>query len=974
MKNISLKINGIMFDGLYVAENYQDMIDGLDNRMKIAENEGMIYVFNKDFTKVFTNKNPYCEIDLIMVDSSHEITAVHTMGRAAFDDDGVFQQVNYGSPCPCRYVFEFKAGTAEKYDWQVGDAFETDYTALMSFRNAANIRYAFQRKKITPETKWIPELLQKLEDFCAVPDPLRDLNIFFAGGKHDTKRLHASGWDELDGIDTMQSANFWFEKIFRHETGSICARVCLSIAGHFRYLYLRQLDKDGAFIQKNEEVNTDSLVKHLWKTFADSQIEPPPETLEIEKGNIIAERKNRIFQNNWSKEKNEFFIWGEELLKLAKKSPYYTFRLLNGMFRFGDFCHDDLILGICMNGATQQNYRWAMAKLAAMSLKYCADSSNPDFWNDLGCTLDMLEEKESAFHCFVRAWSLDFAEIYSKNLWLTGNKIIPSMLADKKWNSIYYTVSAMLAAIPDNAAIKEQLEILSLAGLVYEARGDYEEAEDYYNSAYDIYKRHNKDEDSPFVLRKEFPMLYQSLMRARMSSKTRRDEHLKAQLETFPRTPSEYGYNGNLPIEYTEDFPHGDHWTSVVTDEQLTADPEKFFGTMIEKGIRDFESDEIHEYERGQRFAVKCDGFKYSHANDKNSPLTGYFLISETEKSGRHEFVTGFPVFKKGCGSSIVRPLDNVNSRANGVEASVRFRTREDGSTLSFYLPDYQVKAEKLKKNTAYRIELGAFAYEVSKFERQEFKISEGPFFEEHKKRLRDEGEDDNIDSVSVYMENDFCTLSMSTNGWDDDIFMIAPIESIEKFTFLGNECLTLWLKFDERGGDMTLPVFLRTSQLKEGYEPQVGDVVSCTAWLQGWIHESRGVYKAQDTKGAEENKDTLPPLLETIKKSMQPDLRKLAVSALVQKCGAENICRCPDSLPGDADYSCLINGETKFVKVMTGYFDDEVEYLEEREEIISEIFPHADGKKIHTLFVAEVSFCEDYNKIHYDGFEDLCL
>ena len=48
MKNISLEINGVLFDKLTVAENYQEMTEGLKNKMQIDADEGMIYVFGSD--------------------------------------------------------------------------------------------------------------------------------------------------------------------------------------------------------------------------------------------------------------------------------------------------------------------------------------------------------------------------------------------------------------------------------------------------------------------------------------------------------------------------------------------------------------------------------------------------------------------------------------------------------------------------------------------------------------------------------------------------------------------------------------------------------------------------------------------------------------------------------------------------------------------------------------------------------------
>ena len=78
MKNISLEINGVLFDQLTVAENYRDLVDGQENKTRIADREGMVYVFSKDCMQGFVNENQHLEFDIIMVDSRGRITAIHT--------------------------------------------------------------------------------------------------------------------------------------------------------------------------------------------------------------------------------------------------------------------------------------------------------------------------------------------------------------------------------------------------------------------------------------------------------------------------------------------------------------------------------------------------------------------------------------------------------------------------------------------------------------------------------------------------------------------------------------------------------------------------------------------------------------------------------------------------------------------------------------------------------------------------------
>ena len=102
-------------------------------------------------------------------------------------------------------------------------------------------------------------------------------------------------------------------------------------------------------------------------------------------------------------------------------------------------------------------------------------------------------------------------------------------------------------------------------------------AETYYNAAWDIHRRNNKNDKNFWKQRWEFPALYQALMRCRMKDKISCKEYIEAQLKTFPQTPLESGFQNRLPVEYVEGDGHGDHW-DCVTQGKLD-DPEALFGT-----------------------------------------------------------------------------------------------------------------------------------------------------------------------------------------------------------------------------------------------------------------------------------------------------------------------------------------------------------------------------------------------------------
>lgn len=982
MKNISLKINGILFDKLTVAENYEDMLTGQEKKTQMDDRDGMVYVFNKDCSQDFVNENPCLDFDIIMVDARDKITAVHTMKKAVFSDGETEDErrkklPDYSSPTPYRYVFELKSGMAKTLGAKVGERLDVDYLKLQPFRNAENIRYAFQLKKIVPKKDWIAPLLQRMEDVVSSPDAVRDFNLEFVGGRHDQKVLQSRGWTMLPGIDTVKSENVWLQKEVHSGGLNGWARFCTSSKGYFRHLYFLPLAGDGAYLPSNDNGDFDAIIDAIRPDFTNSQLESPPKEADEELEHIVWNLKNPSVKEEWTERQKKFYIWGKEFFRLNDQSKYYRYRFLNGMLRFDDFCDYDFAMSGPLCAAAELNYRWAMAKLTIMSLMHMSESKNPSFWNDLGYALDHMHEKEAAFYCFANAWNQGFDAFYANNLWLMGNAIIPELLKKQNWNTLFSVASMMLSAISDKATVKQQVEVLCIVGLAYEKRSDFEEAGQYYEAAYDVYKRNNNAQKSFWALRWEFPVLYQALMRARMTDKRSCMPYVDAQLKTFPRTPLESGFEGRLPVEYVEGDGHGDHWECVTDSEQLK-DPEKFFGVMIREGKVDSKGIEVPGYERGNGLFSQGIGFRYSAKDEAESPIESYFLIGEPEKGDAHQFASAFPVFKQGCGSSIIRPLRSMNVWSNAIEATVEFDLRKNGNTtLAFFMPDYCGEFLRLKPDTAYRVELGAFAYSVRRFEEREFKIDKGPMLAEEKLRLRKEGKDDNIDSVSVHMTSDFCNISRSFNSWTDDVSIMAPIERIERFTFFGNKCLTLWLKFDERGANIILPVFLKEGNLDDGYCPQVGDVIECSCWLQGLVHETHELGFApeiQDAEKDEEDDDYFDfdrALLAGVR-GTDHDLDSLAVRALEQKGKVEELCRCPEALPGDADFSCRIGGAVKFVKVMTGYFEDEEQCRAAWKKFCAQIPARTDGKTICLLSVVGIKLCDDHYKIYYNGFSEL--
>lgn len=969
MKTISLEINGILFDNLDVAECIEDKQTGQMFKKEIDEKSGMVYVSSRDSNHFLFNDNPYCSFDVILVNSCGIIVGIATMEKANHAEVQKEQgsRPRYGSPQPCCYIFELKAGSAQRIGAKIGDKLDVDYSKLIPYRNSDKKRYVFQLKEVETEKDWINPLLKRLERIVNSQDALRDLNLHYVGTVFDIDKLPASGWAKLDGIDKDNSGNLWFQKNVVIRGQKMRIRLCTSIKGHYRHLYLVQFSEDGAFLKGVSEEAKEDVCNMLYRELEDKQLGLRPGTMEEERDIIIGDTSSSSIDDEWSEDYKKCYLWMRLLVHETKKSKYLGYRILNGMLRFEHFYEYDTILGITIAIAANLGYSWAMAKLVSQGLSANKDSQCDVFWDSVGCALDRLQEKEAAFFCFSKSWHLDPDPIAAENLWAMGIPLVKDALSNNKCEDVIAYASAMLSAIPDKATKKEQVNLMCALGLVHESRRNYQEAENIYKRAFVIYWGGKSKDFSRY----EYPLLFQSLKRCNMEDQEKRMEYVSAQMKSYPVTPLEIGYGKRIPVEYEEGEVHGDHWETVVPE--LTAE---LISEMVEQGKCISKAIEIPEYEQGDGDFKNGMVFIHSREEDGKSPIGGCIILGCQKESEPYQLASGFPVFRKGKGASLVRKILRFDVWDNALEASADFYLRETENMLSFFLPDYCGEFLRVERDSAYRIEIGMFAYSVSLFEKKEIVIRKGVMLEEEKLRRKQEGEDDNIDSVSLQFDDNFCNFSRGFSGCQDDISITGPIVEIDSYSFFGQPCLTLWIQFDERGANIKLPVFLRSGILKDGFMPQVGDVVNCDGWLQGWINEPHELPDNSNHSHEQEDQgfdlSIVDQALVSIVSNKDADLSQKVCNALKQIAKAEDVMPCPDLLSGDAEYSCKINGKTVFVKAMTGYFDNEKDCQTEWQRFKAKTHTLPDTFPLYLVSIVGIKSGNEYHHIYYNGFSEL--
>jgi len=87
---------------------------GLMYRDKMAENQGMLFVFDDEITRSFWMKNTVLSLDMLFINGKNEIVTIHKSTTP-------YSEESYTSAKPAKFVLELNAGFTDKYKIAVGD-------------------------------------------------------------------------------------------------------------------------------------------------------------------------------------------------------------------------------------------------------------------------------------------------------------------------------------------------------------------------------------------------------------------------------------------------------------------------------------------------------------------------------------------------------------------------------------------------------------------------------------------------------------------------------------------------------------------------------------------------------------------------------------------------------------------------------------------------------------------------------------
>lgn len=105
-----------------VASELNDRRKGLMHRTELAENHGMLFVFDYSMPLGFWNKNTFIALDLAMFDENKKLKEIHHIEPVSLLEQNP-KISSYEGRCLCKYALEVNKGWLEKNKVSSGNTF-----------------------------------------------------------------------------------------------------------------------------------------------------------------------------------------------------------------------------------------------------------------------------------------------------------------------------------------------------------------------------------------------------------------------------------------------------------------------------------------------------------------------------------------------------------------------------------------------------------------------------------------------------------------------------------------------------------------------------------------------------------------------------------------------------------------------------------------------------------------------------------
>ncbi len=145
-ETFTCRIGGQWFT-LETALTPEEQAKGMGGRTEIADDGGMIFVFDRDEERSFWMKDCLIEMDILFVDRTGRVVSTHTMKPVPLrqPDESEFQYedrlrrtASYPSRGLARYVIELRAGKVQELGVEPGQKLDVDLERLNELAKVAD--------------------------------------------------------------------------------------------------------------------------------------------------------------------------------------------------------------------------------------------------------------------------------------------------------------------------------------------------------------------------------------------------------------------------------------------------------------------------------------------------------------------------------------------------------------------------------------------------------------------------------------------------------------------------------------------------------------------------------------------------------------------------------------------------------------------------------------------------------------------
>lgn len=104
---------------LEVADTPPERKEGLMDREKLGENQGMLFIFPDERDRTFWMKDTLIPLDIIFIDADHKVVDIDQAEPEPSVHEAALSK--YRSDSPAKYVVEVNQGFADRNDVETGD-------------------------------------------------------------------------------------------------------------------------------------------------------------------------------------------------------------------------------------------------------------------------------------------------------------------------------------------------------------------------------------------------------------------------------------------------------------------------------------------------------------------------------------------------------------------------------------------------------------------------------------------------------------------------------------------------------------------------------------------------------------------------------------------------------------------------------------------------------------------------------------